>query len=73
MKLGDFRAQTAHLPDNAEMVFPNYIDTYKTVQRIVIAETLVCTDMVDSRIYSDLGVSLPADEYFPTIIIDTIN
>lgn len=72
MKLGDFRAKTAHLPDNVDMVHAVYMDTYRTISGIFVVDTLMQIDCDNSRIFSDLGCCMPEDEKFPTIIIGTL-
>ncbi len=75
MFLKEFREKTAHLPDNTRIVFPNSIgmNEYQTVYGIVICDTLMCVDCFDERHWSDIGVCMPEDEKFGTIIIDTIH
>ena len=72
MRLGEFRKQTAHLPDNCEIVLPTFIDEYQALDRIVVCNTLMQVDCFDFRHWTDLGMHMPPDETHPTIIIDTI-
>jgi hypothetical protein len=73
MFLGDFRAKTNHLPDNVRIMFPSFINTYTTVLDVIVCDTLMNVDCKDGRKYQDIGICMPEDEKFPSIIIDTIH